>query len=364
MDIPFREYHLVQLLEEWESSNLPLDRFFNQYVRAHKSLGSKDRREIAAAAFGIVRWKLLFKEGSSIGEQYRRWKEIDPLGYRGRDDLPWHVRCSFPEELFELVVKRLGLEKAVDFAYWSNGEAPLTIRANPAKIDRDELVGRLKGARATADSPWGIEFEQRRNLMHLSEFKEGLFEIQDEASQLIAALAEVKRGDQVLDYCAGSGGKALAIAHRLGGKGQLYLHDVRRRPLLEARKRLARAGVQNSQIVQGDLRGLKKKMDWVIVDVPCSGTGTFRRNVDLKWKLSRRGIEEFVGRQRAIFERALSFVKTGGKILYATCSLLPEENMEQIDHFLRTYSLRQVGEPFCSPWLGSMDGMFAAVMER
>ena len=176
-------------------------------------------------------------------------------------------------------------------------------------------------------SPCGIEFHKRINFFELEEFKAGFFEVQDEGSQLMADLVDAAPGQSVLDYCAGSGGKTLAFAPKMQEKGQIFLHDIRPFALQEARKRLRRAVIQNAQIVLPDhqnLKRLKKKMHWVLVDVPCTGTGTMRRNPDMKWNFTRETLERLMGQQRTIFEKALSFMRPDGRIVYATCSLLKE----------------------------------------
>lgn len=201
----------------------------------------------------------------------------------------------------------------------------------------------------------------------MPEFKKGLFEVQDEGSQLLAALVKAEPGQLVMDYCAGSGGKTLAFAPLMHNKGQIFLHDIRSYALIEARKRLKRAGIQNAQIVLAEdekLKKLKKKMDWVLVDAPCSGTGTMRRNPDMKWAFTEDTIPRLVGQQRTIFEKALSYLHPQGKIIYATCSLLKEENEEQVTHFLKTYSLKLVAPFFqTKPSKGEMDGFFGAIFE-
>ena len=202
----------------------------------------------------------------------------------------------------------------------------------------------------------------------MEEFKKGYFEVQDEASQLIAELIAIEPGMRFLDYCAGSGGKSLAIAPRLKERGQLFLHDIRPRALLEARKRLKRAGIQNAQLLPADSpnkRLLKMKMDWVLVDAPCTGTGTFRRNPDMKWKFEDQLLPRIIQEQREIFEEALSFLKPGGHIVYATCSVLPQENLHQAAYFLDRFPLEQIGEPFSSiPLTGEMDGFFGVVFKK
>lgn len=172
-----------------------------------------------------------------------------------------------------------------------------------------------------------------------------------------------------MDYCAGSGGKTLAFAPRMQNKGQIYLHDVREHALLESRRRLKRAGIQNAQIVKADdtakLKKLKKSMQWVLVDAPCTGTGTMRRNPDMKWNMAEETLPKLLGLQRSVFEKALSYMHPDGRLVYATCSILKEENQDQVAHFLKTYQLELVQEPFqCFPSEGGMDGFYGAIFKR
>lgn len=246
------------------------------------------------------------------------------------------------------------------------------MRVNLLKTDRETLLSQWSEKyqiSACSRSSTGIVFHKKINFFELPEFRQGLFEVQDEGSQLISELMQVEPGQQVLDYCSGSGGKTLAFAPKMEKRGQIFLHDIRKKILLEAKKRLRRAGVQNSQIVNPDdepkLKKLKKQMDWVLADVPCSGIGTLRRNPDMKWKFSEEMLTRLVGQQRTIFEKALSYMKPEGHIVYATCSILNEENQQQIDHFVKTYDLEIVGETFQSiPHEGRMDGFFATVLRK
>jgi 16S rRNA C967 or C1407 C5-methylase (RsmB/RsmF family) len=201
----------------------------------------------------------------------------------------------------------------------------------------------------------------------MEEFKNGLFEVQDEASQLVSFLLDAKPGQQVLDFCSGSGGKTLGFAHKLSARGQIYLHDIRDYVLGEAKKRLKRAGIQNAQVLYFNdpkKSRLKKTMDWVLVDAPCSGSGTLRRNPDMKWRFNPSSIENLEQEQRQIFTEALSYVKPGGKIIYATCSILPQENQDQVNYFLSKFPLKLLQAPLETfPVDGGMDGFFAAVFE-
>jgi 16S rRNA (cytosine967-C5)-methyltransferase len=375
MRISFPEHHLFQLLKRFENQHLPLDLFLSHYFRANSALGSKDRQLIANAVFGMMRWKSLLDyligRAPSWEQRYALFRGFQPASYLIANTIPIHNRVSFPEELFTLLDEYYGEEKTLHLCQICNTEAPITVRVNPLKITREELLAfwqTLYDVTACDHAPFGILFKKRIPLVSLPEFKEGLFEIQDEASQLVAELLQVKPGEQVLDYCAGAGGKTLGFAHRMANRGQIYLHDIRPHILEQARKRLNRAGIQNGQFLSANhlaLPKLKKKMDWVLVDVPCSGTGTLRRNPDQKWKFSSALLNRLVGQQRMIFEKALSYVKPGGKIVYATCSILRSENQAQVEHFLNTYALELDldSEPFVSlPSYGGMDGFFAAVM--
>lgn len=374
-EIPFREHHLLNLLAGYERQTLPLDLFISHYFREHKSLGSKDRGFIAETTYALIRWQGLvdyFETPPYTWEnRIRRFHEMDISKLCGDESIPIHIRASFPLFLFDLISKSYGKEKALELCLISNSPAPTTIRVNTLKTTRESLLQRWKDSFSVSPcrlSETAILFHKKINFFTLPEFKEGLFEVQDEGSQLIGQLVKAQPGQHVLDYCSGSGGKTLAFAPQMQGKGQIYLHDVRSYALKEAQKRLKRAGIQNAQIaLEGDnkLTRLKKKMDWVLADVPCSGTGTMRRNPDMKWKFNEATLERLVGQQRMIFEKGLSYLKTSGYIVYATCSILKEENEMQLEHFLKTYPL-EISEPIFKslPTPGGMDGFFGVVLKK
>jgi 16S rRNA (cytosine967-C5)-methyltransferase len=376
MVYPFREHHLFTLLAEYTEQTLPLDLFISHYYREHKALGSKDRAFIADNVYGIIRWQELLDH---LCEEPRSWKKrfdlyqtLSIADIQQREEIAPHIRVSFPEVLFNLIVADYGLEKGIELCLTSNTSAPTTVRANPLKTSREELLAKWNGLFNVAPCAFakqGITFDKRTALFALPEFQEGLFEVQDEGSQLLAELVAAKPGQLVLDYCAGAGGKTLAFAAQMQNKGQVFLHDIRTHILSEAQKRLRRSGIQNAQVVLPDneakLQGLKKKMDWVLVDVPCTGTGTMRRNPDMKWKFTEEILKRLLGQQRMIFEKALSFMHPKGSIVYATCSILQAENQQQIAHLAHTYDLEIVGTPFQSlPTQEGMDGFFGAVLRR
>lgn len=371
----FRKIHLTAIWEKASSSPLPLDVFLRKYFYHHRSIGAHDRRFLTETLYTLTRWHRLVEAlcgtHASLEQKVAFLETFDPLHYLEKENIPASIRVSFPPDYFSFLLEELGPSQALSFALESNYPAPTTIRTNTLKISREALWEKLSTTHPVTlaeHSPLGIHFAKRTNFLAMPEFFAGLFEVQDEASQLAALQVRAKPGDHVLDYCAGSGGKSLAIAPQLQGKGQLYLHDIRPAPLQEAKKRLSRAGIQNAQYA--DAEKLQKspwkgKMDWVFVDVPCSGSGTLRRNPDMKEKFSKTNLIQLCATQREIFEKALAYVKPQGHIVYTTCSVFPCENEKQIDHFLEKHPLK-----LCPPTLHTfpkrekMDGFFSAVLQK
>lgn len=375
MKIPFRDYHTLQILENFETQTLPLDLYLRFFFRKKKSIGAKDRREIAKAVYTLMRWRglidYIISKPATWEKRLAAFKEFDPLKFQDDETIPLYVRASFPKEYFDLLVTFYGEKKAHRLCLILNEEAPTFIRANPLKCTREELFEKLKGKCSLSfcqHAPFGLKIHEKINFFALEEFKSGLFEIQDEASQIASLLVAAKPKDRILDFCAGAGGKSLAYAFMLHGHGQIFLHDIREAILLQAKKRFKRAGIQNYQIIPPDELLAKIKpnsMDWVVLDVPCSGSGTLRRNPDAKWKFSKEDLAELIAKQRDIFEKALFFLSKKGKIAYMTCSIFPEENLKQVEFFCQKYNLKLFGESFFSfPEHKGKDGFFGAVMER
>lgn len=352
--VPFRHHHLISLLDLFKYEKTPLDVLMRHYFRQHKALGSKDRAWISETLYHYVRWKNVY---DTLG--------LDPKGPLPTiEHLPLFLRLGTTEKLFECLKKAYEEETAISICQINQTRAPVTIRANTLKNSRDDLLKKLSTEFSASPTPFskqGILFDSKINFAALPEFQEGLFEVQDEASQLGSALVQPSLKDQILDYCAGAGGKSLAIAPTLQHSGQIYLHDIRPQALQEAKKRCKRAGIQN---VQFSLPPGKKSMDWVIVDVPCSGTGTYRRNPDLKWKFDTLNLSSLIQEQQSIFEKALSYLSTGGTIVYMTCSILPEENEAQIDYFEKKHSLQTTEKFQTLPLLNGMDGFFAVSLKK
>eukprot|EP00415_Alexandrium_ostenfeldii_P001433 UN1433 len=220
-------------------------------------------------------------------------------------------------------------------------EPPTTfLRINTNRVSRDKvyafLTSRAVPVEKTVNSKVGLYMADKQKLLELPEYRLGYVEIQDESSHLIAQQVDAKPGDMVMDYCAGSGGKALVFAPPMLNRGHVYLHDNRDLKLFEARKRMRKAGVKNYTLLPPGhplMPKLRGKMDWVLVDAPCSQTGALRRNPDMKWAYTDDRLWLWVAQQREIFELATKYMKDSGKIVYATCSTLDEENSEQVRFF-------------------------------
>ncbi len=300
------------------------------------------------------------------------------------------VRASLPEWLCARLVARGGEALALS----STTAPPQTLRVNTLKIDRPGLVRALADVgvvvRACARSPVGVVVERRSNVFRTAAFREGLFEVQDEGSQLVALLAGARAGMRVVDGCAGAGGKTLALAAAMQNKGTLIALDVHGGRLQALRERTARAGVHNVRVHDLDddkkaLKRLRNECDVVVVDAPCSGSGVLRRNPDTGWRLQEGDVSRLQGLQTELLRRHAALVKPGGHLVYATCSLLDDENRHIVDAFLASDStfqlvpaharLAELGIALAAadvdddvlaldPVRHGTDGFFAAVLRR
>jgi 16S rRNA (cytosine967-C5)-methyltransferase len=252
--------------------------------------------------------------------------------------------------------------------------ASLDLRVNLLKGTREEAIAALarEGVTATPTphSPWGLRIEGRRQITTGAAFRAGLVEIQDEGSQLVAALVDARPGSRVADMCAGAGGKTLAMAMTMQNRGQIVACDVSAARLDGAVRRLRRAGVHNVErhLLEAGDKWIKRRagsFDRVLVDAPCTGIGTWRRNPDARLRLTEADIAELLPKQAAILDQAASLVRIGGRLVYATCSLLAEENEGQVIAFLsRRAAFAQVDTLSLTPARHGTDGFFAAVLER
>ena len=411
--------HAAQLLAAITTGSVPADRHMDRHFRANPGLGAGDRGVIAEAVYGCLRrfglprhivgeagpasaWLAvhLLREGlSARALAALRYRGEGPLAgpalaaqLRGLDPaaLPPAVRLDVPEWLLARLDAQLGAEETEALAAVLRLPAPLDLRINPLKGDRASIRGRLAeeghALEPTPFSPLGLRRADRAPLFQTAAFRDGLFEVQDEGSQLLGLLMEVRRRETVVDYCAGAGGKALQLAAQMANTGTVYALDVAAHRLERIRPRLRRAGVDNIQPIaiagaaDGRVRRLGGKADRVLVDAPCSGTGTLRRNPDIKWRPI--DLQPLTADQCDILAAASTLVRRGGRLVYATCSLLREENEDIVQGFLdghgdfhlvpaaEVLARRQVVLPGVTDFLRlwphrhGTDGFFAAVLER
>jgi 16S rRNA (cytosine967-C5)-methyltransferase len=261
------------------------------------------------------------------------------------DDAPAYVAGDYPEWLDPHLQRVFGNERAEEGAALSS-RAPLDLRANALNADRDKAAGVLSdlSPEATRWSPWGLRIrlaaDAKSPAIHAEPaFLKGMVEIQDEGSQLAALFAAAKPGEQVVDLCAGAGGKTLALAAMMENKGQIYATDDDKRRLAPIHERLARSSARNVQVrtpksVGDAIDDLTGRIDLVLIDAPCTGTGAWRRNPDAKWRMRPGALEQRIKEQAEILDRAVSLLKAGGRIAYVTCSVLDEENGAQVRAFL------------------------------
>ncbi len=363
--------HAADLLAAVLAGTMPADRQMDLYFRARRTLGARDRGFVAETVYGCLRRLRLLRHltgesapASDLVAAYlltaQGWsaRRVQEAGYagdtaglaaraRGLDAaaLPFAVRANLPDWLAARLVDQFGSE-AEALAQALNEPAPVDLRVNTLKADRDEVRARLReegyDATPTPYAPAGLRRVERGPLFATESFKAGLFEVQDEGSQLIALMLEPKRRERVVDFCAGGGGKTLQIGALMANSGTIYAFDVAAKRLERLRPRLARAGVDNvrTQVLESErdarLLRLRGKIDRVLVDAPCSGTGTLRRNPDIKWRsfdLAILGQE-----QRRILDAAAQLVRPGGRLVYATCSFLQEENDAVTADFIATHA--------------------------
>jgi len=346
---------LVKLVLKFDH---PADAIVSRYFRDNRSLGPRERATLAETVYTVLRKKLLFDHLSPSGSGPKE-RRMAILGFHGPRDFlaaalteqekKWLAQCdsiksadllerhrhNLPEWLVEPLKQQLGNE------FWPlveslNLPAPLDLRVNTLNDKRADIQQELKLAglatRETPYSPWGLRLDDKPALTKLDAFARGAIEVQDEGSQLLALLLDAKRGEMVVDFCAGAGGKTLAIGASMRNTGRLYAFDTSAHRLDALKPRLARSKLSNVHPAaiaherDDRIKRLAGKIDRVIVDAPCSGLGTLRRNPDLKWRQSPQSVQEMTVKQAAILQSASRLLKPGGRLVYATCSLLPAEN--------------------------------------
>lgn len=393
----------------------PADGVLSRYFRERRALGQHERAFVAEAVFGVLRHKrvldhltghanpqrlllawLVKFQGTGASElasllSAGETADLEKLAAVSLNALPPAVRAELPDWVYERLVPRLGEAEVLVLGNALQEPAPLDLRVNVLRADRAGVVESLRAsgidANPTPYSPIGVRVAGRPAINRSPLFLEGAIEVQDEGSQLVGYLVAPRRQELVVDFCAGAGGKSLMLGAMMHSQGRLYAFDLSPGRLSRMKPRLKRSGLSNihPHLLASErdtkVKRLAGKIDRVLVDAPCSGFGTLRRNPDLKWRQSPAAVDEMRVKQTAILRAAATLVKPGGRLVYATCSLLEEENEAIVDDFVaghRDFSplsctsiLKQHGIAIDAgerlrlwPHVHGTDGFFAAALER
>lgn len=412
------EYRLdlvIQALRNILPLEHPADAMLRYFFQRER-IGSNERALVTETLFGVLRRRLFLEHACAEQATPRRmalayWirfggynlRELTPL--LKRDEADWlkqvkainlaelslPVQAELPEWLVEQLQITMTDEAILTLGRSMQQPAALDLRVNTLLATRDEILQALQAegmdAQATPYSPIGIRLKDKPSLTKHPLFLGGKIEVQDEGSQLLGYLLAPKRNDMVVDFCAGAGGKALMLGAMMQSQGRLYALDISEKRLANLKPRLKRSGLSNlhPQLIAHEndskIKRLAGKIDRVLVDAPCSGLGTLRRNPDIKFRQSAQSVTELIQLQTAILGSASKLLKPGGRLVYATCSILPRENQDVVDAFLADhpeFTVRPAGEIFAQqkipmeageylqllPQLHNTDAFFAAVLER
>ncbi len=381
------------------AENRYADKVLERVLRSNKLWGARDRAFIAENTYDMVRYWRLIKTVSELekhdlnetnlytlfgtwqllkGLEIPNWEEFKNVDTKKIErnykvlKTQRKIIFSYPDWMDDLLYKELGKQWNVE-AEALNLQAQVIIRTNTLKTTKQDLITALKEKKIETEPVKGCKdglfLKERQNLFTLPEFQEGLFEVQDASSQLVAEFLQPEPGMRVIDACAGAGGKSLHLAAILQNKGRLLSLDTEQWKLDETKKRARRAGVSNleTRLIEGPktIKKLYDTADRLLLDVPCSGLGVLKRNPDAKWKLSQIFIDHIKEKQQEILTDYAKIVKVGGKLVYATCSILPSENQTQVQKFLdanTNYTLEE--EKVVLPSESGFDGFFMARMIR
>ena len=377
------------------------DKVIERTLKRDKRWGSKDRAFIASTTYELVRYKRLYLEiaeektplsregffrvlavwATLRGLELPDWPEFEQVPSRkikGRFDALRHERAikeSIPDWLDTLGEQAFGAKKWEAELKALNTEAEVILRANTLRISRDELANYLNKEGIESTPVKGVDealiLSERANVFQLKGFKDGWFEVQDASSQKVAPFLDVQPGQRVIDACAGAGGKALHLSALMENKGQLIALDVFDHKLKTLKLRARRAGAHNIETRTIDsskvIKKLHRSADRVLIDAPCTGLGVLRRNPDAKWKIDAQFLERVVQTQKEILTSYAQMVKPEGKLVYATCSILPQENEQQVAYFLASeegQAFKLINQQHLYPSTDQYDGFFMALFER
>lgn len=384
------------LQETFFEKNKYADKVIERLLKSHKKWGSEDRKTVSEIFYNIIRWKKRLEyymgEGAKPGNiykmilayllwsktKYKKFEEFegikiaDILKKLEKNTVPSKaIQHSIPDWLAETLEKELGDNWEKEMIAL-NEQAPTVLRANTLKTTVRELMDELKEENVESFSlkqyPDAVQLEEKKNVFLTSAFKDGLFEVQDASSQKIGEMLDVQEGMRVVDACAGAGGKTLHLAALMKNKGQIIALDIYEWKLAELKRRAKRAGAHNIEtrtITDNKvIKRLQEKADRLLIDAPCSGLGVLKRNPDSKWKIDQEFIDRIKGEQQQILQDYSKILKKGGRMVYATCSILPSENNEQVEKFLENNpDFKLLKDERIMPSEG-YDGFYMALIER
>ena len=402
MQISAKYQAVLEILEKILQDQYPADNIIKEYVRARKYIGSKDRKFIVNTVWDIIRHRSrlefdcgccearmllltylydkdfdIIADGSQYGLKPLDKTEKEKLAHLNQDTYPEYIETECPKWLYEKI-NNPSLAAAL------NTTASADIRAN--FISREDAKNKLQKEglffTATPYSPYGLRSSERVNLQNCIAYQNGEIEVQDEASQLGAILCDVRPDLKIIDYCCGGGGKSMMLGALLNNKGTIWAHDINTKRMEGLKDRAARLGIKNIQII--DKLHFADLYDRFIIDAPCSGSGTWRRSPDAKYRLTPKQLKTIEKAQEEILDIAAAHLTEKGRIVYMTCSVLPEENEQRIELFLQKYPdfttidmqklwERKLEIPYifketrwlkCSPLSTGTDGFFVCVLQR
>jgi len=417
----------IELLNQQQNTKKPADRVQAQYFRERRYIGSKDKAAISEYYYRVLRQRgaldyrlhqsrLAFTNrlrmalllgldkallpslfnGEKFAPKPLKDEEPEKLEYAQQVEMaeaPFAAKLNFPEWLEDDLSTSLGERFELEMASLAQ-RAPLDVRVNLLLSQRQDVFDRLTHSGLEAElcrlSPWGIRIHSKIALTNIEEFNQGLIEVQDEGSQLLALLTRAKAKQRVIDFCAGAGGKTLALAGMMQNKGTIWACDVHSKRLEQLSKRKKRAQAHNirSHLLSSEkdkwVKQHAESADIVLIDAPCTGTGTWRRSPDARWNLTAEDLAELVELQASILQSAQRLLKPGGRLFYATCSVLKQENQDQIMRFLNAnqdFEASQIELPEdllhhsdkylldghcfqCLPTLSGTDGFFLSCLTK
>jgi len=394
-------YTVIDSIRDIFNEGVYADKAVEKALKRDKRWGSRDRKFVAETIYEIVRWKRLYAEIADVKEPFDRaniwrlfsvwcvlkgialpdWNQIEPTPTRrikGKFDELSKIRKyreSIPDWIDEMAVSEIGEELWTKELAALNKQAEVILRTNTLNTTKENLQKELKEesifTEFVPNHPDALRLVERANVFRTEVFQKGYFEVQDASSQLVAEYLDIEPGMKVIDTCAGAGGKTLHIASLMKNKGQIIAMDIYESKLRKLKVRARRNKVHNidTRVIDSTkpIKKLYGKADRVLIDAPCSGLGVLRRNPDSKWKLQPEFIENIKEIQQDILQQYSKMVKPGGKLVYATCSILPSENQQQVDKFLTSEAGKEfifVKDNKVFSHTSGFDGFYMALLEK